>query len=105
MIDMQNKVLVTNHPSLVQYLLELNLITKGTKVIKRATENDVLNKDVIGVLPLPLAALAKSVTYVPVKSPPNLRGNSHPLRDLTIEEVRKYSEKPKRFEVKEILFG
>lgn len=84
-----SKVVVTRHEALVEYLKEINLVSDGVEVISHATPEAVTGKDVIGVLPLRLVALAKSITEVPLALPAELRGC-----ELTIEQVRKYAGEP-----------
>ena len=76
-------VVVTRHPALVEYLVEIGLIPADTAVIAHATIDDVRNKHVIGVLPLSLAVHAVSVTEVAMALPPELRG-----KELDIDQVR-----------------
>lgn len=77
------KIIVTRHPALVEYLKEIGVITGDEPVITHATEEDVRGKDVIGVLPLSLASVANRVTEVTLNLTPEIRG-----RELTLEEVR-----------------
>jgi len=58
---MPNKiVVVTRHKALVELLLERNIINEGKfTLIEHATPKEVAGKDVIGVLPLRLAARAE----------------------------------------------
>lgn len=77
------KIIVTRHPALIEYLEEMKIIDGNERVITHATEDDVRGKDVIGVLPLSLASLANSVTEVTLNLTPEMRG-----RELTLEEVR-----------------
>lgn len=77
------KIIVTRHPALVEYLKEMKIITGKEPVITHATEEDVRGKDVIGVLPLALASVANRVTEVTLNLTPEMRG-----RELTLEEVR-----------------
>ena len=79
-------VVVTRHPALVAYLVEVGLVQEGVKVVTHATEDAVRRKHVIGVLPLRLAALAASITEVPLVLPPDLRGV-----ELTLDQIRKYA--------------
>lgn len=67
-------IVVTRHAALVDLLVERGLIPEGTPVIDHATPADVAGQDVIGVLPLSLAALANSVTEVPLRLTPEMRG-------------------------------
>jgi putative CRISPR-associated protein (TIGR02620 family) len=76
-------VVVTRHPALVDLLMERGLIGPGAKVITHATPDDVHGQDVIGVLPLSLAALANSVTELPLAITPEMRG-----KELDLETLR-----------------
>lgn len=76
-------VVVTRHAALVAYLIELGLITPSTPVVAHATKENVLNKDIIGVLPMHLAAWTSSISEVPLNLTADMRG-----RELTLEEVR-----------------
>lgn len=68
-----DKIVVTRHPALVDLLVERGIIKPGTPVIAHATPDQVAGKHVIGVLPLSLAALANSVTEVPLALTKELR--------------------------------
>lgn len=87
-------VVVTRHPALVEYLVEQGLIPAGAQVITHATPADVRGRDVIGVLPLSLAALAQTVTEVPLNLPAELRG-----QELSLAQVRQYAGAPVIYEV------
>ena len=78
------KIIVTRHAALVTLLIERGIVDRETPVITHATADDVRDCDVIGVLPLSLAALAASVTEVPLRLTPELRG-----KELDIEILRK----------------
>lgn len=78
-----NKIVVTRHPALVALLVERGLVKEDVEVISHATPEQVAGKDVIGVLPLNLAALAASVTEVPLALTPELRG-----KELDLEILR-----------------
>lgn len=83
---MSDTIVVTRHAALVQYLIEQGLVSASVSVITHATPDDVRDKHVIGVLPLSLAALAASVTEVPLILPAELRGH-----ELTLEQVRAHA--------------
>lgn len=87
-------VVVTRHSALVAYLEEQGLIQGGTHVISHAKPWDVKGKHVIGVLPLALAALASSITEVPLVLPEEARG-----RELTLEEIRSWAGTPCTYKV------
>ena len=83
---MENQVVVTRHPALVEYLREEGVIDETTEIIEHASPDDVRGRHVIGVLPHHLSAEAASVTEVPLNLPPELRG-----QELTVEQVRQYA--------------
>ena len=80
---MGNTIITTRHPALVQLLSERGIITGDEAVMAHATPDDVMGRHVVGVLPLSLAALAASVTEVPLALAPEDRG-----RELGIERLR-----------------
>lgn len=80
-------VIVTRHPALLQYLVNKGYANPDTPVITHATPSDVKGKHVLGVLPLSLAALAASVTEVPLALTPDMRG-----RELSLEELEAVAE-------------
>jgi hypothetical protein len=53
-------------------------------VVGHAVAEEITGKDVIGVLPHSLSCLCNSFTEVPLRLPPELRG-----QELTIEDLRK----------------
>lgn len=85
---MTDTLIVTRHPALVDFLIERGVIasTQVAEVKDHVTPMDVQDRHVIGVLPLHLAALARSVTEVPLNLPKELRGV-----ELTLEQVRQYA--------------
>lgn len=77
---MTKKVIISRHAGAVEWLEQLGITGD---VISHATPEDVQGKDVIGNLPLHLAALAKSVTVIGLPDlDPELRG-----QDLTPEQM------------------
>ena len=90
-----SKIIVTRHVALVDYLIEKGVVPKGCKVLSHASKKEIWDKDVIGVLPMHLAALTKSITEIPLEIPADLRG-----KELTLEEVRKYAGPPVTYVVK-----
>ena len=77
------KIIVTRHPALVEYLKEMEIIDGNERMRTHATEEDVRGKDVIGVLPLSLASVANRVTEVTLNLTPEMRG-----RELSLDEIR-----------------
>ena len=98
LIIRKKQLIVTRHKSLVSYLLDKNIIKEGEyKLIEHADYKDVEGQNVIGVLPLQLASYAKSITEVPLKLTPEMRG-----KELTFEEVEKVAEEPVQYIVREV---
>ena len=98
LIIRKKQPVITRHKALVDYLLDKDIIKEGEyKLIEHADYKDVEGQDVIGVLPLQLASYAKSVTEVPLKLTPEMRG-----KELTFEEVEKIAEKPVQYIVREV---
>lgn len=93
-----DKIVVTRHEGLVDYLVAEGHIGPDTDVISHATPVQVQGRHVIGVLPLSLAALAASITEVPLRVPAALRG-----AELTEEQVREFLAGPlTRYEVRKV---
>ena len=88
-------IVITRHPALVEYLVETGLVPADAPCISHAEASDVAGKHVIGVLPLRLAAMAQSITEIPLDIPAELRG-----QELTIEQVRRYAGEPVRYFVR-----
>ena len=82
-------VVVTRHPALITYLVEVGLVQEGVEVVSHADEASVRGKHIVGVLPLRLAALAASITEIPLIIPPDLRGV-----ELSIDQIREHSGVP-----------
>jgi putative CRISPR-associated protein (TIGR02620 family) len=82
---MENTIIVTRHPGLVEVLTDLSFVPEGTPVIAHATAADVRGKHVVGVLPLALAAEAASITEITLDLPLEARG-----KELSAAEIKKY---------------
>ena len=89
-----NTIIVTRHASLVQHLREIGIASETTPVVAHATEESVRGKRVVGVLPLRLAALAESVTEVPLALAPEDRGV-----ELPVERIREIAGAPVTYTV------
>lgn len=87
-------IIVTKSPAIVQYIVELGLVSSA-RVLLLPRAEDVRGKHVIGELPLHLAALAESVTEIPLDIPVSLLG-----KELSLEQVRKYAEPPVTYTVR-----
>ena len=98
LIIRKKQLIVTRHKALVSYLIDKNIIKEGEyKLIEHADYKDVEGQNVIGVLPLQLASYAKSITEVPLKLTPEMRG-----KELTFDEVEKIADKPVQYIVREV---
>ena len=98
LIIRKKQPVITRHKALLAYLLDKDIIKEGDyKLIEHADYKDVEGQDVIGVLPLQLASYAKSVTEVPLKLTPEMRG-----KELTFEEVEKVAQEPVQYIVREV---
>ena len=87
-------VVCTRHESLIQFLKEEGLIEADAQVIAHPTVEDVQGNDVIGILPINLAALTNSFTHIPLDLPFELRG-----KELTISQFRQFCGKPVTYKV------
>lgn len=94
---MHNTIIVTRHKALVEYLHEIGLISNNTIVLEHVTEQDVINKDVIGILPLRLAALANSVTEIPLNLSQDDRG-----KELDLNRLKSIVGKPCKYKVNQL---
>ena len=85
------KVIVTRHLALLDYLEEKGVISSKDRadVVAHATLKDVRNKQVIGVLPNFLACEAGSLTEIPLKLTPEDRG-----KELSLERIREVAGDP-----------
>lgn len=98
LIIRKKQPVITRHKALLAYLLDKDIIKEGEyKLIEHADYKDVEGQDVIGVLPLQLASYAKSVTEVPLKLTPEMRG-----KELTFDEVEKVADEPVQYIVREV---
>ena len=91
---MKNTIIVTRHEGAVEWLRQQGITGN---VISHATESDVAGKDVIGILPLHLAALANSVTAIVMDLPPEFRG-----KDITPEQMDACGAKLVKYEVRKV---
>jgi len=80
------KIVVTRHKALVEWLLDQGLIDKNTKIIPHAEPNDLKGKHAIGVLPYRLAVYARKYTEIQLRLPPEKRNV-----ELTLEDIKWYA--------------
>lgn len=88
---------ITRHPALIQYLIEIGLADSNAQILSHATVEDVAGEDVIGVLPLALAAKANTITEVPLALTPEMRG-----KELDLDTIRAIAGKPQTYKVSAI---
>jgi putative CRISPR-associated protein (TIGR02620 family) len=88
------EMIITRHPALIAYLVEIGLADQDTPVVAHASADDVRGRRVCGVMPLHLAAEAASVVVVPLDVPAEMRG-----QELTLEQVRRYAGRPTEYRV------
>lgn len=88
-------IVVTRHMALVEYLIEIDVISKDNfKLLEHVSADEIKGKNVIGVLPHSLSALTNTFTEVPLFLPAELRG-----QELTLEDVRKHAQPPVTYTV------
>lgn len=97
--EMAERVVITRHPALVKLLKERGLIDGTEPVLDHATAGDVMGMDVIGVLPLSLACLAKSVTEIPLAMTKELRDRG----ELDLETLREIAGEAQIYQVHKLL--
>ncbi len=84
------KVIISRHKGTIEWLARHGITGR---VIEHATAEDVADKEVYGVLPLHLAAEAKTVVVIDMPGlPADKRG-----QDLTPEEMDQYGAKLSRY--------
>ena len=91
---MKIDLVITRHPSLLQYLEELGLVSKDAQVLSHADADTVTGKNVCGVLPHSLSCLCETFTEVPLNLPPGLRGT-----ELSLDQLRQYAGNPVTYKV------
>jgi len=81
---LENPLVVTRHKALVE-VLETDFGLTDIEVIEQATPEQLQGRDVIGILPIYLAAYCNSVTVLNLTVPQELRG-----AELTVDQVREF---------------
>lgn len=92
-----NKLVITRHKALYEYLINHKYIEKNTPCISHANEDDVKDKHVFGVLPFWLASKASKYTEIQLRIPHDKKG-----KELTLDEVEFYAIKPRTYKVVEL---
>lgn len=90
------KIIVTRHEGLLNWLKERGIC--GDVISHVESPEQIRGKDVVGVLPLYLAAVAASVTTVEMDLPQEARG-----KDLTPEEMDSFGATLHRYVVQELI--
>lgn len=97
----QIDLVITRHPSLVQYLIELGLADESTPVVEHASASDVRRKHVVGILPHHLSSLAASITEIPMRTTTADR-EAMQRGDLTLERLREVAGSPVTYTVQQV---
>jgi len=92
---MKIELVVTRHAALVEYMIEVGLISHSTPVIAHATREAISGKVVAGVLPHYLSAVCAGVIEVPLALTPADRGAG----EMPIERVREIAGTPVLYRV------
>jgi len=94
------KLVVTRHKALYDYLITHEYIEKDTPCLSHADVADVRDKHVFGVLPYWLASKCGKYTEIQMRVPLSKRG-----KELTIEDVEFLAIKPRTYKVIEVKDG
>lgn len=97
MYIVSNKLVVTRHKALYDYLIEKNIVGYGTPCIAFARPSDLSGKHVYGVLPFWLASKADIYTEIQLRLPLNKKG-----KELSIEDIRFLAVQPRTYKVREV---
>lgn len=90
----ENTIIVTRHAGLVEWLRRRGIVGD---VCEHARPTDVAGRDVIGILPMNLAALAASVTNVDMDIPADRRGT-----EFTADDMDKWGARLNRYKVEQV---
>lgn len=94
----QDKMLVvTRHKALADLLREKGIISGDCDYMEHAGVDDVQGRDVVGNLPLHLAARCHTITSVAMSVPLEMRG-----RELTLDELREVYRGVHTYRVEEV---
>jgi hypothetical protein len=91
------KLVVTRHRALYDYLVEQDIVPKDTRCIAYADASDVRDKHVYGVLPYYLACKCKYYTEVQLRLPKSVRG-----KELSLKDIRFLAIRPRTYKVMEV---
>ena len=91
------KVCVTRHKALYDYLVLHKFVPEGTKCLTRADAIDIRGKHVYGKLPYHLSSCCALYTELDMRIPMSMRG-----KELTVGQVEFYLIKPRTYRVREV---
>jgi hypothetical protein len=94
------KIVVTRHVALLQYLIDNKYVEPDVKHISHAIVDDIRGKHVYGILPNWLACHAGKLTELQLRLPIEKRGV-----ELTLKEIGFYIVTPKTYIIKEVENG
>lgn len=92
-----SKIIVARNKAFVEYAIEIGIASPADLVFDRVNDEIVSGNDIVGAIPMRLAAVASSVTEIPLFLPKGVR-----IDDLDIDGIRKYAKEPRKYIVKEI---
>ncbi len=92
-----NKLIVTRHPALIEYLKNEGHVDNEVEHISHANVEDVEGKHVFGILPLWLACHAAKLTEVQLRLPTAKRG-----KELSLKDIEFYAVNPKTYTIREV---
>jgi len=99
------KIIVTRHHALIEWLIKNKFATKDTPHIAFATIEDVQGKHVLGVLPNWLACHAEMYTELQLRLPKKKDfGEVYINGDLTLSQVELYLIKPRTYRIREVSY-
>ena len=75
-------ILVTRHPALVEWFGIHHPELFFTEILSHASEEDVRDQDVVGVLPMRLASCCGTFTELSLEVPAHLRGKELSVQDI-----------------------
>lgn len=91
------KIVVTRHIALLQYLINNKYVESNVKHLSHATIDDIRGKHVFGIMPNWLSCHADKLTELQLRLPVEKRGI-----ELTLKEIEFYIVKPKTYIIREV---
>jgi putative CRISPR-associated protein (TIGR02620 family) len=91
-------LVVTKHPALVELLHERGELNGECEVVPHISDPSILDgRDVVGVLPLHLAARCNTISTLQINTPQEFR-----TQELGLELLRKFAGPVQKFKVQQI---